>query len=121
MFNRKKVTKLEKEVSELKYEVKQRDKLVENNKSLYEANIKLTSDLNDKTKLVREQTEADIYLTCKKLIKQIENGDKIKELYPQVEYMNALQERLREQQMMCSSVSVAQSGGLFPSGLFARY
>lgn len=117
IFNKEKVRNLKEHIEVLKREVSNREKLVGDNVTLKDAIINLTTKLNDKILKIREQTEADIYLSCHKIMKGIEGGDKITELQPQIDYMERLRTGLGQQQLASPNplarIGQAPAGGLF--------
>ncbi len=122
MFNKGKVRDLERKVRDLECELEKRRKLVDDNKELVLANTDLTSKYNENILKIRKQIEADIYFSCAKIMKDLEKGDKIAELQPQIDYMNKLRALQGRQGLESPSPFAQNLSGGFSGAMFGgRY
>ena len=98
MFNRNKIKEFERKVRDLEFELERRKELADKNSQLTAENTLITTKYNDTVKKVHDQTEADLYLECKKIMQEIEKGKTVAELQPHIDFRKRLQSQLAQQQ-----------------------
>lgn len=113
MFNKKKIQELERKIRDLEYELERRKELIDKNSELTIKNAELTTTLNQAKAQIRKQTEADIYFASAKIMKELENGTKKKELQEQIDCRDRLLLEAQRQQveMRTHPLEMALRGG----------